>query len=110
MSPSAPHPLEFMFLQDTQQFGLQPRRNISDLIQEERSLVGQFEATDLLCDSAGKSASLMAKKLAFQQIEWNSSAVKLYEWSSAARAQILNRPRHQRLSGASFSPHLNDPI
>src|SRR5216683_1732340 len=66
VSPSAAQTLELLFLQDTQQFGLQSRRNISHLVQEKRPLVSQFETANLLRNSASKSASLMAKKLAFQ--------------------------------------------
>src|SRR5258708_743863 len=65
VSPSAAQALELLLLQDTQQFRLQSPRNISHLVQEERAFVSQFEATHLLRDSTGKSASLMAKKLAF---------------------------------------------
>ena len=74
MSPTAAQALEFLFLQDTQQFGLQRQRNVSHLIQEEGPLVGHFEATDLLSDGAGKSSLLMAKNLAFKKIERNGSA------------------------------------
>src|SRR5713101_79712 len=66
VSPSAAQALEFLFLQDTQQFWLQAWRNVSHLVQEERAFVGQLETTDLLRDSTGKSALFMAKKLAFQ--------------------------------------------
>src|SRR5882672_7878979 len=48
---SATQALELLFLQDPQQFGLQPRRNISNLIQEKRAFVGQFETTHLLRNS-----------------------------------------------------------
>src|SRR6266851_7491254 len=103
VSPSAAQAFELLFLQDTQQFGLQSRRNISHLVQEERPFVSQFEATDLLRDSPGKSASLMPKKLAFQQIEWNGSAIQFNKRASAPRAQIVNRARDQLLAGACFS-------
>jgi len=52
VSPVAAQALELLFLQHTQQFGLQHRWNISHLIQEERPFVSQFEATNLLRDSA----------------------------------------------------------
>src|SRR6266850_2227245 len=71
--------LELLLLQDTQQFGLQSRRNISHLVQEERPFICQFETTNLLRDSAGKSASLVAKKFAFQEIERNGGAIQLDE-------------------------------
>src|SRR6202140_4670070 len=66
VSSSTAQALEFLFLQDTQQFGLQSRRNISHLVQEERPFIRQFEAANLLRDSTSESASLMAEELAFQ--------------------------------------------
>src|SRR5437016_11980513 len=51
VSPSATQALEFLFLQDTQQLGLQPGGNISDLSEEHCPLAGQFEAADLCAGS-----------------------------------------------------------
>jgi hypothetical protein len=52
----------------------------------------------------------MAKKLAFQQIEWNGGAIQLYEWPPAPRAEIVNRPRDQLLAGAGLSLDKNSGI
>ena len=84
MRPSAAQALKFLFLQYTQQFGLQGRRNIAHLIQEESALVGQFEASGLLHDGSGESALLMSKKFTFQQIQGNGSAIHSYKRASAA--------------------------
>src|SRR4029077_17961667 len=74
--------VELLFLKNTQQFGLQGRRNASHSVQEEGSLVGHFEATNLLRDGAGKSALFMAKELAFEKIERNGSTIQLNERAS----------------------------
>src|SRR6202040_1542592 len=103
VSPCAAQALELLFLQHTQQFGLQCRWNISDLIQEEGPFVGQFEATDLCRDGTCERALLMAKKLAFQQIERNGSAIQLYEWASAPRTEVVYGVCDQILAGARFS-------
>ena len=68
MRPTASQTLEFLFLENPQQLGLQRPRNITDLVQEERSLVSELEPADSLCDSSSKSSLLMAKELALQQI------------------------------------------
>ena len=103
VSPRAAQALKLLFLQHTQQFGLQCRRNIAHLVQEERAFVGQFETANLLRDGSGESALLVAKKLAFQQIQRNGSAIQLYERASAPRADVVNRARDQLLAGAGFS-------
>src|SRR5260370_1887880 len=67
VSPSATQALEFLFLQDTQQFGLQAWWNIAHLVQEQRPFVGQFETANLLLYGSSKRASLVAKKPPFPQ-------------------------------------------
>ena len=64
VSPAATQALEFLFLQNSQQFRLQRQRNIADLVQKERSLIRQFKAPHLLGDSSGESSPLMAKEFA----------------------------------------------
>src|SRR6266852_6586913 len=92
MSPSAAQAFELLFLQDTQQFGLQAWWNIAHLVQEQRPFVGQYETANLLRYGSGERASLVAKKLAFQQIERNGRAIQFNEWASAPRAQLLAGP------------------
>ena len=62
MSSGAAQALELLLLQDAEQFGLQCRRNIADLVQEERAFVGQLEASNLLRDGSSERAFLVAKK------------------------------------------------
>jgi hypothetical protein len=45
---------------------LQLRRNITDLVEEQRPIVRQFEPADFLGDGAGERALLMAEQLALQ--------------------------------------------
>src|SRR6266478_7756377 len=99
MSPSAAQALEFLFLQDTQQFGLQSRRNITHLVEEQRAFVGQLETANLLRYGSSERAFLVAKKLTFQQIQRNRSAIQPYERVSAPRADVVNRVRDQLFAG-----------
>src|SRR6266403_467515 len=61
VSPTAAQALEFLLLQDPQQFGLQRQWNVSDLVQEQRSFVSQFESANLLRNGPRKSTFLVAK-------------------------------------------------
>jgi hypothetical protein len=103
VSPTATQAFEFLFLQYAKQFGLKLRRNIADLIQEERAFIGQLEAAKLLRDSSSECSLFVAKKLAFQKIEWNGGAVQLDKWAPAPRADIVNGTRDQLLAGAGFT-------
>src|SRR5204862_323005 len=57
----APEALEFLFLQNAQQFGLEVERKVADFIKKERAAVGQFEAADLLIDGPSERALFMAE-------------------------------------------------
>src|SRR6266852_7864664 len=103
VSPSAAQAFEFLFLQYAQQLGLQRRRNIAHLVEEERTFVGQLEAANLLRYGSGERALLVAKELAFQQIQWNGSAIQPYEKTSDARADVVDRMGDELLAGTCFT-------
>ena len=53
--------LELLLLEHAQQLGLQLRRDVADLIEEQRPLMGQLETADLLGDGAGEGTLLVAE-------------------------------------------------
>src|SRR6516164_1391527 len=61
MRTSTAQTLKLLLLQDAQQLRLQCRRQISNFIQEKGPCMCHFEAPNLLCDSPGKGAFLVAK-------------------------------------------------
>src|SRR5262249_2185887 len=75
----APQALELLLLENAQELGLQFERDVADLIQKQRAVVGELEAADLLRDRAGERAALVAEQLAFQKPERNRGAVHLDE-------------------------------
>ena len=58
--------LEFLFLQDAQKLGLEGRRNLADLVEEDGALVGEFEAPLARTDGAGESSLFMAEQFGLQ--------------------------------------------
>ena len=86
MSPTAAQAFEFLFLKDAEKFGLQLKRQVGNLIQEKCPAIGQLKAADLLCQSAGESAALVAKQLGFEKSTGYGGAIDLYESALAARA------------------------
>jgi len=76
--------LELLFLQHSQELGLQLERNVPDLIQEKRAAVGQLKAPDALRDRSRKGASFVAEQFALQQTRGNSSTIDLDERPFAA--------------------------
>src|SRR5215472_4017365 len=99
---SAPQTLEFLFLKDSQQLGLQAQGKIAHLVQEEGSLVRQFKAPGPLRDGARERTLLVAKELALQQIKRNGCAIEGYEGASEPRTEVVNGTSDQFFAGARF--------
>jgi len=75
MSPAAAQALEFLLLQDPQQFGLQRQRNVSHLVQEQRSFVSQFESANLLRNGPVKAPfSWPNSSLSSRSNEWRRNS------------------------------------
>ena len=60
-------PLEPPLLQHAQQLDLRRRRDVTDLVEEQRAAVGHLEATGLRRHRAGERALLVAEELALEQ-------------------------------------------
>ncbi len=102
MTLAAPQTFELLFLQDAQQFGLQRKRDVTHFVKEQRPFMGQFEASDLLRNSAGEGAFLVAEQFAFQEVGRDCSTIQLYEGAFVARAHIVNRLSNQFFANACF--------
>ncbi len=59
--------LDLSFLQESQQLGLQRVRQITDLVEHQRTAVGGLDLADGGLRSPGEGALLVAEQLAFQQ-------------------------------------------
>src|ERR1700678_2060928 len=107
MRPAASQALELVLLQDAQQFGLQRCGNVSHFVQKQGSLMGHFEAPNLLRDRSGEGAPLVTEQFTFQEIKGNSRAIQLDERTSASRAYIVNGMGDEFLACASFALNQN---
>jgi hypothetical protein len=103
MGTTTSETFEFLFLQDTEDFGLQCEWHIADFIKEESPFVSQFEAANSLCDCARKGSPFMAKELTLEQIEWNGGTVQLDQGPAAAGARIVDRVSDEFLASAGLA-------
>ena len=71
---------ELSFLDDPQELRLRFQSYRSDLIEENRALVRDFEEAFLCCDSACERPADVSKQRALQKIHWHASAVDGDEW------------------------------
>src|SRR5882724_4963992 len=102
MSSTASQSLELLFLQDTQQLRLQSGGDIAHFVQEQRAFVSHFEAPDLLRNRTGKSTLLMTEQFAFQKIQRNGRAIKLYKSAPATLTCVVNGVSNEFFSRAGF--------
>ena len=75
----AADPLEALLLEEPQQLGLQPRRHLADLVEEDRSAVGHLEQSFLLHARVRERAALVAEQLALEQLLRESRARDVHE-------------------------------
>src|SRR5438876_2269562 len=99
----ATEPLELPLLEHPQQLRLQLERDVADLVEEERSAVGQLETADPLRDGPGESAALVAEELALEQPRRDGGAVDLDERPPSAPAQVVKGAGDQLLAGARLA-------
>ena len=78
-------PLELLLLQCAQNLGLEFQGKVAHFIQEECSLMGKLQASDLLCDGPRESPFFVAEQFAFEKPGGNGRAVEFDEGVIAAR-------------------------
>src|SRR5262249_42401213 len=98
-----PEPLDLTLLQDPEQLDLHLRRQVADLVEEDRRLVGELEAADLSGERAGIGAFLPTEQLAFHQRRRNRRAVDADHAAPPPGALFVNVRRDELLPGAGFT-------
>src|SRR5271169_4701568 len=99
----ATHAGDFALLQHAQQIGLGLESDVTDLVQENRPTLGNFELAFLAVLSAGKRALLMTKEFAFEKRLGQSAAVNYDQRMKSSWAGVMDGARYQFLSGAALS-------
>ena len=85
--------LERALLQDAQELDLRRRRDLADLVEEERAAVGLLEAPGAPPIGAGEGALLVAEELALEERLGERGAVERDERRLGARARARGSPR-----------------
>ena len=93
------------FLQHAQQLGLNARRDLGDLVEEQRAGVRQLEAARAPIDRAGERAALVAEDFVLEQRFRNRRAVDRDERMLASPAELMDRLGDELLAGAGLSIH-----
>ena len=100
----ATHPAEAAVVEEAQQFGLQVRRHLADLVEKYRALVGQLQQPRLAAPlRAGEGAGGVAEQLAFGQALRQCRAVQRQERRAAPGTDGVAGTGHQFFAGAGFA-------
>src|SRR5262245_38786928 len=86
---AAAEPGDLAFLQRAQELPLRRRRQIADLVEQERSAVGQLEPADAASVRAGERAFLVTEELAFEQAFGQRRTVDRDERARCARRSFV---------------------
>src|SRR5262249_23092301 len=91
------------FLQYAQELRLHVERELRDLVQEQRALVGELEATDPPRERPGEGAALVPEQLALDQGGRQRRAVQLHERPRLAQTELVNGAREELLAGTRLA-------
>ena len=94
---------ELALLDDAQQLGLRLERDVADLVEEDRPLVGELEQPLLRVDGAGESALDVAEQVRLEQVGRQVAGVDGDERAIRPRGVLVQRPRDQLLAGTAFA-------
>ena len=91
------------FLQNSQELCLRSRRQLSDLVEQQATLIGRLEQAGAVLRRAGEGTADAAKQLRLEQFIGQRRAVDGAEASSRWPAQQMERPGNQLLAGAALA-------
>jgi hypothetical protein len=77
-------------------------RQITDLVEENRRMIGQLEAPDLTCECAGECALLAAEELALHERARDRRAVHPHHDPATTRAHLVDVRGNELFAGARF--------
>src|SRR5205823_5193133 len=92
---------ELALLQEAQELGLQPGRQVADLVEEQRAALGGLDAAGLIAHRARERALRMAEELTGQELLRQGGAVDGDERAVAPLALEMHRARQHALAGAA---------
>ena len=99
----AADPLELPLLEDAQQLGLERRRDLAHLVEEQGAPLGRLDPADLPLDRPGEGSSLVAEELALEERLGERGAVDRHERLAGPRAAAVEGAGRHLLAGAALA-------
>ena len=95
--------VELLLLQDAQELDLQVLVELSDLVEEDRAVVGELELAELAPHRTCEGAFLVAEELRFEQGAGDGAAVDADERATAPAARVVDALRDDLLARAALA-------
>src|SRR5207237_10873007 len=95
--------LNFLGFDRPQQFSLRIGTEVTHLVEEQRPVMRQLEATDACLGGAGERSTLVPEHLALDQVARDGRAVDANERLSPSRTGVVDRAGDQLFARARFS-------
>ena len=84
-------------------FTCMTKRQVRDLVEEQRAALGGLHQAQLVGDGAGEAAAAVAEELALHELGRNRAAVDRHERRVLARPGFVDEPRDELLAGAGLA-------
>ncbi len=101
--PGLAEPPDLPVLEHAEEFRLEGKGQVPDLVQEKGPAVGFLDEADLVPRGPRERPSGIAEELALQEVVGNGPAIDGDEFPGPPRARLMDGPGHQLLSGAAFT-------
>src|SRR5271165_7284208 len=86
----APQTLKLLLLNGTQQLGLQFQADVTDFIEEKRTMIRKLESAFLLHQGPSESPLFVPKQFTFQQSRGNGGTVHAHKRAISPGTEIMN--------------------
>src|SRR6185437_9525828 len=96
-----------LFLHHSQQLHLHVQRQIPDFVKKQRAALGALHQASFVGHRSGEATALVTEELALHELRGDGTAIYRHERALAARATLVNQPRHELLAGAGFAADMH---
>ena len=103
----AAEPHELPLLDHAQELGLRLERDVADLVEEDRALVGQLEEPLFRVDRPGERPFHVAEEVRLEEVGRQVARVHRDERPIGPRGILVERPRDELLAGAALAVDQN---
>src|SRR5262249_3778975 len=99
----ATNALNFPFLEDSEQCYLGFRRQIADLVEENRASISRLKPSQALLECSSEGAFFMPEQFRDNERGWNRCTVHLNEGMAGASRSVVNGASHQFFPRSCFT-------